>query len=97
MAKQSDSKGKPGPKAGIERVENILAYMAAGLIGTSVLAMIAVFIISAIPSSSPKVGELKLPAILVFYPQFGLAAGAAAIIALVVVSARRRAKQNRAN
>jgi hypothetical protein len=37
-----------------------------------------------------------LPAFLVFYPQLGLVAGAAAIIALLIANIRRRSKENRA-
>jgi FtsH-binding integral membrane protein len=78
------------------RLENILAYMAAGLIGTSVLAMLATLIIAATGSATPAMGQQRLPAFLVFYPQIGLVAGAAAIIALLLANIRRRSKENRA-
>ena len=77
------------------RLENILSYMAAGLIGTSILAMLAALIIAATGSATPGVGKQNLPAILVFYPQFGLIAGAASIIALLIVNVRRRSRENR--
>jgi FtsH-binding integral membrane protein len=77
------------------RLESIFAYMAAGLIGTSILAMLATLIIAATGSATPTVGEQVLPAILVFYPQFGLVAGAAAIIGLLIVNIRRRSRENR--
>lgn len=77
------------------RVETVLAYMAAGLIGTSILGMLAALIIAATGSSTPEVGKQTLPAFLVFYPQLGLIAGAICIIALLVTSARRRARANR--
>ena len=71
--------------------------MAVGLIGTSILAMLATLIIAATGSATPAVGEQVLPAILVFYPQFGLVAGAAAIIGLLIVNIRRRSRENRTN
>lgn len=79
------------------RLESIFAYMAVGLIGTSILAMLATLIIAATGSATPVVGEQVLPAILVFYPQFGLVAGAAAIIGLLIVNIRRRSRENRTN
>ena len=79
------------------RLENVLAYMAAGLIGTSVLTMLAALIIAATGSATPGLGQQVLPPILVFYPQFGLIAGAASIIALLITSIRRRNRDNRAS
>ncbi|MEY4639501.1 MAG: hypothetical protein RLY13_499 [Actinomycetota bacterium] len=93
MAKQT----KTPAKQPSSRLESVLAYMAAGLIGTSVLTMFAALIIAATGSATPEVGQQVLPPILVFYPQFGLIAGAASIIALLVVSIRRRSRENRAN
>ena len=77
------------------RLESIFAYMAAGLIGTSILAMLAALIMAASGSATPEVGQQVLPAILVFYPQFGLIAGAASIIGLLIVNIRRRSRENR--
>ena len=79
------------------RLESIFAYMAAGLIGTSILAMLAALIIAATGSATPGVGQQLLPPILVFYPQFGLIAGAASIIALLITNVRRRTRENRKN
>lgn len=91
MAKQKKSPANnPAP-----RLESIFAYMAAGLIGTSILAMLAALIIAATGSATPGVGKQLLPPILVFYPQFGLIAGAASIIALLITSVRRRTRENR--
>ena len=77
------------------RLESIFAYMAAGLIGTSILAMLAALIIAATGSATPGVGQQLLPPVLVFYPQFGLIAGAASIIALLITNIRRRTRENR--
>jgi FtsH-binding integral membrane protein len=77
------------------RLESIFAYMAAGLIGTSILAMLAALIMAATGSATPEVGKQVLPAILVFYPQFGLVAGAASIIGLLIANIRRRSRENR--
>ena len=77
------------------RLESIFAYMAAGLIGTSILAMLAALIIAATGTATPGVGKQLLPPVLVFYPQFGLVAGAASIIALLITNIRRRTRENR--
>ncbi|MEY4263199.1 MAG: hypothetical protein RLY88_907 [Actinomycetota bacterium] len=77
------------------RIENILAYMAVGLISTSILAMLAALLMAATGSATPSVGKTVLPPILVFYPQFGLAAGALCIILLLIVGIRRRTRENR--
>jgi FtsH-binding integral membrane protein len=77
------------------RLESIFAYMAVGLIGTSILAMIAALLIAATGSNTPALGEQILPPVLVFYPQFGLVAGAASIIALLITNISRRNRENR--
>lgn len=91
MAKQTETPAN-NPAS---RLETTFAYMAAGLIGTSIIAMLAALIIAATGSSTPGVGKQVLPAFLVFYPQFGLVAGAASIIALLIVNIRRRTRENR--
>lgn len=91
MAKQS-KKPTNNPSS---RLESIFAYMAVGLIGTSILAMLAALIIAATGSSTPGIGQQVLPPVLVFYPQFGLVAGAASIIALLIASISRRSRENR--
>ena len=82
MAKQT----KTSHKTETPRLENILAYMAVGLIGTSILVMVATLLLS--------LTTHKLWPILVFYPQIGLIAGAGCIIALLITSLRRRAREN---
>lgn len=79
------------------RLESIFAYMAAGLIGTSIIAMLAALIIAATGTATPGVGQQNLPAFLVFYPQVGLVAGAASIIGLLIANIRRRSRENRGN
>jgi hypothetical protein len=70
------------------RPENILAFMAVGLIGTSLLVMFATLLLA--------LNSTSLMPILIFYPQIGLIAGAGCIIALLVVNLRRRARENEA-
>ncbi|MEY4559417.1 MAG: hypothetical protein RLZ82_432 [Actinomycetota bacterium] len=91
MAKQS--KNPANNQA--SRLESIFAYMAVGLIGTSILAMVAALLIAATGSNTPALGEQVLPPVLVFYPQFGLVAGAASIIALLITNISRRNRENR--
>lgn len=83
MAKQT----KTSHKTETPRLENILAFMAVGLIGTSILVMIVTLLMS--------LSTHVLWPIMIFYPQIGLIAGAACIIALLIVSLRRRARENR--
>jgi FtsH-binding integral membrane protein len=91
MAKQS----KNPANNSASRLESIFAYMAVGLIGTSILVMIAALLIAATGSDTPAVGEQVFPPVLVFYPQFGLVAGAASIIALLITNISRRNRENR--
>ena len=91
MAKQS----KNPANIPASRLESIFAYMAVGLIGTSILAMVAALLIAATGSNTPALGEQVLPPVLVFYPQFGLVAGAASIIALLITNISRRNRENR--
>jgi hypothetical protein len=60
--------------------------MAVGLIGTSIIVMVITLLLS--------LSTHNLMPILVFYPQIGLVAGAICIIALLIVSLRRRAREN---
>ena len=91
MAKQSKNPAN-NPAS---RLESNFAYMAVGLISTSILAMIAALLIAATGSNTPALGEQILPPVLVFYPQFGLVAGAASIIALLITNISRRNRENR--
>lgn len=85
MAKQTQTSNK----SVTSRAENILAFMAVGLIGTSILVMVITLLLA--------LSSTSLMPILVFYPQIGLIAGAGCIIALLIVSLRRRARENAAN
>ena len=84
MAKEIQTSNK---SAG-SRLENILAFMAVGLIGTSIVVMVVTLLLS--------LSSTSLMPILVFYPQIGLIAGAGCIIALLIVNLRRRARENEA-
>ena len=79
------------------KLENVFAYVAVGLISTSVLVMLATLIIAATGTATPSVGKVVVPPIMIFYPQLGLAAGALSIIALLIASIKRRSKTNRDN
>jgi hypothetical protein len=85
MAKQT----RTSDKSAGSRLENILAFMAVGLIGTSILVMVATLILS--------LSSTSLWPIMVFYPQLGLIAGAACIIALLIANLRRRSRENASN
>ena len=84
MAKQT----KTSHRTETPRLENILAFMAVGLIGTSILVMVATLLFS--------LSTHNIWPIMIFYPQIGLIAGAACIIGLLIVSLRRRSRENNA-
>jgi putative flippase GtrA len=82
MAKET----KTSHKTETPRLENILAFMSVGMIGTSIIVMVITLLLS--------LSTHVIWPIMVFYPQIGLIAGAACIIALLIVSLRRRAREN---
>ncbi len=77
------------------RVERVLAYMIAAIVGLSILAFAAVIIGS---TSGALAGDGSTqglwPAITIF-PLIGLPVGFLMIIALFILNARTRARQNR--
>ena len=77
------AKSEKSPK---NRAENILAFMAAGVIGVSILSIFAV-IVAAANHANAVIQNLVL------LPLIGLPAGALLIIALVVTSAIRRKRE----
>jgi hypothetical protein len=69
------------------RLENVLAYMAVGVIATSILSIAIVLITYYVAP------ETNLPVLLRLLPLIGLPLGMLLIITLVIVSARRRARE----
>ena len=82
---KSDRQNKT-PAKSTDRVENILAYMTAGVIGVSILTIIIVLI-------AYFFGYHELPALLALIPLIGMPLGMLLIITLVLVSARRRRRE----
>lgn len=76
---------EPNPAS---RLENVLAYMAVGVIGFSIL-IIGVLL------WAYAVGVKTLPTLLPLLPFIGLPLGMLLIIALVVVSLRRRNRESK--
>ncbi len=70
------------------RLENVLAYMAVGVIASSIICIAIVLI-------SYYLGVAQLPVILRLVPLIGLPVGMLLIITLVIVSARRRARESK--
>jgi hypothetical protein len=77
---------KKSPANNASRAENVLAFMAVGVIGFSIL--IIGFLLFAYAT-----GMKSLPALLPLLPFIGLPIGMLLIIALVIVSFRRRARE----
>ncbi|MEY4434178.1 MAG: hypothetical protein RIR16_218 [Actinomycetota bacterium] len=87
MAKsQKDSSGNP---SGIARAERILAFMAIGVIGISLLSMFVALI-------TALLGVRENLAILAQIPLLGLPFGFVLVLVLLVTSLIRRSKENRA-
>lgn len=70
------------------RVENALAFMMAGVIGVSILAILVVLV-------AYLLNFHQLPPLLALLPMIGLPFGALLMIALIIVQARNRAKAKR--
>ncbi len=69
------------------RLENVLAFMMAGVIGISVLAIFAMLI--------GALFKTELPSLFILLPAAGLPFGALLMITLIIVQARNRAKEKR--
>lgn len=70
------------------RVENALAFMMAGVIGVSILAILVVLV-------AYLLNFTKLPPILALLPMIGLPVGALLMITLIIFQARTRTKAKR--
>ena len=70
------------------RGENIIAFMAAGVIGVSILSMVVVLVLT-------LVGVKAIPALLGILPLFGLPIGFLLVFILLLVSLIRKARENR--
>jgi hypothetical protein len=77
------------------RLEKILAYMVAGVVGLSILAFLAVILGTAAGvGDNDGFSQGIWPAVLTL-PLFGLPIGFLLVIALMIVSALRRAREAR--
>ena len=87
MAKPKKQSNLPG---GLRenRGENIIAFMAAGVIGVSILSMVIVLVLT-------LVGVKGIPALMGIIPLFGLPIGFLLVFALLLVSLIRKARENR--
>ena len=79
------SNSQPSPS----RLESVLAFMSAGVVGVSLLTMLSA-LLTRLLGGNPWAILLQLPLI-------GLPFGFVLIIALLIVSMRRRARENRKN
>jgi hypothetical protein len=70
------------------RVENALAFMMAGVIGVSILAILVVLV-------AYLLNFTKLPPILTLLPMIGLPVGALLMITLIIFQARNRSNAKR--
>jgi hypothetical protein len=77
---------KPKEPSSTSRAENVLAFMAIGVIGLSLLTIAALLIAYA-------TGVTSLPVLLPLLPFIGLPIGMLLIIALAIVGANRRKRE----
>jgi len=70
------------------RVENVLAYMAAAVIGVSLITMIVTLV-------ALFVGFRDLPAVVGILPSIGFPAGFLLVLAILVTNLIRRSRANR--
>ncbi|MEY3663621.1 MAG: hypothetical protein RI919_1137 [Actinomycetota bacterium] len=77
---------KPQEPSTTSRAENVLAFMAIGVIGLSLLTIAALLIAYA-------TGVTSLPVLLPLLPFIGLPIGMLLIIALAIVGAKRRKRE----
>lgn len=78
------------------RIERILASMVAGVIGVSILCFFAVLIGSWTGQGAAQANGDGIWRFVIMFPYFGLPAGMILLIALVVASSIRRAREGRA-
>jgi len=88
MAKRTSKSNSPEPISTAQRIENILAYMAAGVIAVSLLSMFIALV-------SKFLGVDEMPAILAQLPLIGLPFGFILVMTLLAVSISRRSRENR--
>ena len=79
---------KPKEPSSTSRAENVLAFMAIGVIGLSLLTIAALLIAYA-------TGVTSLPVLLPLLPFIGLPIGMLLIIALAIVGAKRRKREGK--
>jgi hypothetical protein len=79
------------------RLERILAYMVAGVVGLSILAFIAIIIGTAVGVGKDDGFSRGIWPAVITLPYFGLPLGFVLIIGLLVVSALRRGRDARKN
>lgn len=79
------------------RLERILAYLVAGVVGLSVLAFIAVIIGTTAGAGANAGFSRGVWPTVIWLPYFGLPLGVILIIGLVVASALRRGRDARKN
>lgn len=80
---------KTPPATPPSRIENILAYMAIGVIGTSLLAMFLGLLAQLLFKFSPE-----FLGVVMAIPFVGLPIGFVLVLTLLLVNLRRRAKNN---
>lgn len=79
------------------RIERILAFMVAGVVGVSLLAFIAVLIGTAVGVGNNDGFSQGIWPIVLTFPLFGLPLGFLLVIAVLVISAVHRGRAARTN
>ncbi|WP_345068927.1 hypothetical protein [Leifsonia kafniensis] len=85
------------PPPSPQRIDRILAYMVAAVIGLSIIAFVAVIAATAAGVGANDGFSTGIWPFVIMLPLFGLPVGFVLIIALLVISTVRRSRQTRAN
>ncbi|MCU1634970.1 MAG: hypothetical protein JWQ68_209 [Cryobacterium sp.] len=83
------------PTASAGRLERILAYMVAGVVGLSILAFVTVIVATAAGVGANDAFSQGPWPFIITLPLFGLPAGFLLLIALMIASALRRSRDAR--
>ncbi|GAB3124851.1 multidrug ABC transporter ATPase [Glaciibacter psychrotolerans] len=80
------------PQSNPQRIDRVLAYLVAGLVGLSVIAFFAVIAATAVGAGANDGFSHGIWPFVISFPLFGLPLGFVMIIALLVMSTVRRSR-----
>jgi hypothetical protein len=88
MANKKNSPKSPAATLSDSRVENVLAYMAAAVIGVSILSLLSMLIL-------PAFGVKDVALVVKVLPGIGFPIGFLLVFALLIINIVRKSRENR--